>query len=300
MGIFSEKLMKIDKKEFNSLINDDIINDVIFLESNHQPPSFVAIEKSFITNDHKIIFGTLSDNGYFDSSGISSELLKERMIMQLDLYKDKYLTEKIYGFNTTYLENSYDLSLDTRIELKNVFDNWYPYSEEILKNSLNYFDGDGSNYLNSVSYHPEGQINSLICHEFPTGDYIRDKTIIENLCRLFQITETNEDIEDLGQIIEKIEPLLAKVNLKINFLLKYTILPIKELAFTVYPANTDVRTDIIHFCVNSFTDLGYLSEKVATQLKSWELFERKFGFLKFKIYKEEKIKIDISASYGVI
>lgn len=299
MGMFSEKLSKADKNEFNFLINDDIISDVSFLEEKHQPPSFVAIEKSFTSNKHNIIFGTLRDNGYFDSSGISSELLKERMIMQLDMYEDRYIKQRIYGFDTIYLENSYDLSLDTRIELKNVFDNWYPYSEDILTTSLNYFDGEGDNYLNSVSYHPEEQINSLICHEFPTGDYIRDKTIIEKLCRFYGITETDDDKKELEQIIQKIEPILSKVNLKLNFLLKFSLIPIKELAFTVYPAHMDVRTDIIHFIINSFTEAGYLNELTARQLKNWELFERKFGFLKFKIYKEDTVKIELSASYGV-
>jgi hypothetical protein len=229
-----------------------------------------------------------------------SERFKERSQGIYDFYENCTFVEKSYSFNTTLLENSYDESLDTRNEIKSVFDEWNPYYKRFLNSCLNCFDGESDNYLNGLGFHTNKLYNHLLCHEYPTAEFDRDKHIIENLCELYTITETNQDKFDLNEIIYKLKPILSKENLKLNFKLTQSKVDFKEFEIVIYPIVHDAKDDIFNFTCNVLINENLLDQTTAQEFLSWESFERRKGYIKLKINKTDRVRLEVIASYGVI
>lgn len=299
--MFADKLISsLNTNQYNTLLNDEIIEEVKTLEDNVSAPSGVLIEKNFTTNTHKIVFVTFRDNGHFDNSNLVSERFQERSQGIYDFYENAEHVEKSYSFNTTLLENSYDDDLSTRNEIKAVFDEWNSYYKRFLTASLNCFDGESDNYLNGLGYHTNKLYNHLLCHEYPTADFDRDKHIIESLCELYTITETNQDKFDLNEIIYKLRPILSKENLKLNFKLTQSKVDFKELEIVIYPIVHDAKDDIFSFTCNTLISENFLDLIIAQEFLSWESPERKLGYIKLKLTKTDRVRLEVITSYGVI
>jgi hypothetical protein len=161
----------------------------------------------------------------------------------------------------------------------------------IIDSVLKCFDGESENFLNGLSFSCNGwgenynpsfdqKFNRIICHEYPDAQFDRDKTIIEKLCNLYKIVETDDDKKDLDSIIEKIKPILSKENLKINYKLIQSKLEYKEI-------------ECLH--ENFKFDLNVIKE-----LNSWENGERMFGSISLKLIKRDKVEIESICSYGTL
>lgn len=299
--MFSQKLLEsYNSGVFNSLLDENIINEVTELETNNAPPSAVIVEKNFSTNSHKIFFRTIPDSGHFTVEDLESSNLQKKCIANLLVFENKILIEKAYGFDTLYLENSYDENDVIRNTIKLEFDKWNSYYKRFLDKVLNCFDGESDNYLNAVSFYKHEKTNSLICHEYPTSDYIRDRHIIENLCNLYNITETNQDLHDLNNVILSIKNILEKEHVKINYKLKFSKESIQEIKLNLYPIIHEERDNILTFILQSLKESNLIDIDVANQLNRWEENYRKLAYISLKLVKKDRLRLEVLASYGVI
>jgi len=292
-------ISSLKTNEYNNLLNDEIINDIKEIEESRNTPTAVVIENNFTKNTYKIIFMTLFDNGHFDISGLGSELFQEKTRMVLDMYENKVQIEKGYGFDTIHLENSYDETSIVRDEIKKCFDTWNPYYKRFLNSCLNCFDGESDKNLNGIYFSTKKLYNRIICHEYPDAQYNRDKNIIEQLCNLYGITETNQDLFDLNEIIHKLKPILSKENLKLNYRLSFLKNDFKEFEIMIYPMVHEAREDIFYFTIDSLVENSLLNLTVAEELKQWEGDQRKLGYITLKFVKEDRVRLEILGSYGI-
>lgn len=285
--------------QYNNLLNDEIINEIKELEESQNPPTAILVENNFTKNTHKIVFMTLFDNGHFDISKLESEIFQNKTQMVLDMFENKIQVERGYGFDTLHLENSYDKTSIVRDEIKKSFDAWNPYYKRFLSSCLNCFDGESDNYLNGIYFSTEKLYNRLICHEYPDAQYDRDKSIIEQLSTLYNISETNQDKFDLNELIYKLKPILSKENLKLNYRLMHSKNEFKEFEIMIYPMVHEARENIFDFTLNSLTENSLINPKISEELKNWEYDYRKLGFITLKFIKEDRVRLEILGSYGV-
>lgn len=298
--MFVDKFISsLNTGSYNALLNGAILDEIKEVEESNNPPTAVLIENNFTKNTYNIVFMTLFDNGHFDISKLTSEMFKNKTQMVLDVFHNKIQIEKGYGFDTLHLENSYDENLIVRKEIKNSFDDWNPYYKRFLDSCLNCFDGESDNYLNGLYFSTNKLYNRLICHEYPDAQYDRDKFIIENLCNLYSIVENNQDRYDLNELIYKLKPILSKENLKLNYRLTHSKSDYKEFEIMIYPMIHESREDIFPFTLDSLVENLLLNLNIAEELKSWESDYRKLGFITLKFIKEDRLRLEILASYGV-
>ncbi len=300
--MFVEKFRELyNSNSFDLLVCGNKIADIEAIENSTNPASLMGIEYNITRRSHRIFVGYFCDNGHFDNSEISSELLKERTLIQTNVYQElsRTLDEKCYGFNTLILENSYDIP-KIRTEIKSTLDSWNPYYKAFLSSSLNVFDGESANYLNELSFSKQSKLNYVICHEYPVLQWERDKKIIEDLCNLYQITTTKKDVYDLYQLLEKLVPLLQKENLKLSFKLSQSKLEVPEIELLITPIAHENKAEVISFTVNHLVDIQMVNINIASQLKEWDNAERKLGHLSIKIKKQDMIRTEVLATYGFI
>jgi hypothetical protein len=292
-------ISSLETNQYNTLINNEIVDEVRALEESQNAPSAILLENNLTNNTHKVVFITFPDNGHFDVSTLYSEIFQKKAQTVLDVYEDKIQIEKGYSFNTLNLENSYDEDLTIRKEVKLAFDAWSPYYKRFLDSCFNCFDGESDNYLNGLYSSTNKLYNRLICHEYPDAQFDRDKNIIEQLCELYKITETNQDKFDLNEIIHKLQPILAKENLKLNYRLIQSKNQFQEFEIMIYPMVHDARNDIFYFTLDHLKNIELLNFTVVEELKNWESDRRKFGHISLKIIKQDRIRLEVLASYGV-
>lgn len=310
--MFAEKLIDAyNSEKFNHLLNEQILDEVKHVLSTTGSPTATLIEKNFTTDTHKVVLGTFLDNGHFDPRLLHVDLFKNKCQTDWKIHENGVLVEKSYSFANTPLENSYDETSETRDAIKSVFDQWNPYYKRFLDSVLKCFDGESDNHLNGISfscdgwgenYNPnlDGKFNRLICHEWPDAQFERDKKIIENLCNLYKITETDQDKDDLDSIIKKIEPILSKENLKINYKLIQSKSECKEFELVIYPFVHESREDVFTSTLKCLHENFDLSLDVIKELTSWEEEDRRFGYISLKLIKKDKIQLEIMCSYGTI
>lgn len=296
--MFAEKFSDLyNSGSHNLLLCDNSIEDIKYLESTNNPPSLVGIERNLTRGSYNIFFGTFADSGHFDCSEITGTVLSGKCIIQTNIFDNRKLTDKVFGFDTLMLENSYDESQIVRDDIKTTFDSWKPYYKAFLKSSLNCFDGESDNYLTEVGY---SSYDYLVCHEYPTSDYSRDSKIIKELCNLYKITTTNKDLYDLYQLIEKLKPLLEKDNLKLNFKLNQSKTEIPEIELVMSSIVHETREEIFTFISDELSKLNFISQEVRDQLNTWDDQDRKIGHISLKIRKQDMIRVEIIAAYGFV
>lgn len=310
--VFAEKFVDIyDSGKFDHLLNENILEDIKTVTSTNSSPSGVLVERNFTTNTQKIILGQFPDNGHFDPRLLQIDFFKKICQTDWKIFEGGILVEKLYSFNTKYLENSYDEISETRDAIKNVFDTWNPYYKRFLDSVLKCFDGESDNFLNGISfscdgwgenYNPSlnGKYNRIICHEYPDAQFDRDKKIIEKLSDLYKLVETDKDQKDLNLIIEKISPILSKENLKINYKLIQSKLEYKEFELTIYPMINKVRNDIFVSTLKCLHENFNFDLNIIKELNDWENGERLFGSISLKLIKKDKIELEIISSYGTL
>ena len=310
--VFAEKFVDIyDTGEFNHLLNEIVIDDIKQVTSSNSSPSGVLIERNFTRNTHRIVLAQFADNGHFDPRLLQIDFFKNKCQTDWKIFENGILSEKLYSFNTLPIENSYDETLETRDSIKNVFDTWSPYYKRFLDSVLKCFDGESENFLNGLSFSCNGwgenynpsfdqKFNRIICHEYPDAQFDRDKTIIEKLCNLYKIVETDDDKKDLDSIIEKIKPILSKENLKINYKLIQSKLEYKEIELTIYPMVHEFRNDIFVSTLKCLHENFKFDLNVIKELNSWENGERMFGSISLKLIKRDKVEIESICSYGTL
>ena len=300
--MFVEKFRELyNSNSFDLLVCENKIADIEAIENSTNPASLIGIEYNITRRSHRIFVGYFCDNGHFDSSEISSDLLKERTLIQTNVYREtsRTLDEKCYGFNTLMLENSYD-EPKVITEIKSTLDSWNPYYKAFLSSSLNIFDGESDNYLNELSFSKQSKLNYVICHEYPVSQWERDKKIIEDLCNLYQISTTKKDVYDLYQLLDKLAPLLQKDNLKLSFKLNQSKLEVPEIELLITPIAHEAKSEVINFTLDHLVSIQMLNNDVVSQLKEWDNVERKLGHLSIKIKKQDMIRTEVSAAYGFI
>lgn len=310
--VFAEKFASLhDNGEFSYLLNESIVEDIKNVMSNNSAPSGVLIERNFTTNTHKVILNQFPDNGHFDPRLLQLDYFRNICLTDQRVFQDGTLVEKIYSLNTLPLENSYDESSETRDSIKNVFDTWNSYYKRFLDSVLKCFDGESKNFLGALSfscngwgenYNPalDGKFNRLICHEYPDAQFDRDKEIIEKLCNLYKIVETDDDKLELDSIIEKIEPILSKENLKINYKLIQSKLEHKEFEMIIYPMIHDHRNDIFVSTLKCLHENFDFDLNVIKDLSEWENGERLFGSITLRLIKKDKVELESICSYGTL
>lgn len=299
--MFADKFISgLATNQYNNLLNAEIIEEIKDLEETQNPPTAILIENNFTKNTHNIVFMTLSENGHFDVSKLESEIFQNKTLMVLDIYENKIQIEQGYAFDTLSLENSYDDPLTIRKEIKNCFDCWNPYYKRFFDRCLNYFDGESDNYLDGIYFSTNKKTyNRLICHEYPDAQYTRDKFIIEKLSILYDVAETNQDRFDLNEIIHKLKPILEKENLKLNYKLLFSKKQLKQFEIMIYPMIHEERKNIIEFTLNSLVENSLLDPTISEELKNWEHDYKKLGYITLKFIKEDRVRLEVLASYGV-
>jgi hypothetical protein len=310
--VFAEKFVDAyNSGQYNHLLNKDIVDDIWNVVSTNSAPSAVLVERNFTTNTHKVALGQFSDNGHFDPRLLQIDLFRNKCQTDWKIFEKGVLVEKSYSFNTLELENSYDEKLEVRDSIKTVFDTWNPYYKRFLDSVLKCFDGESENFLNGLSfscngwgenYNPslDGKFNRLICHEYPDAQVDRDRSIIEKLCNLYKIVENDEDEKDLNSIIEKIEPILSKENLKINYKLIQSKHHYKEFELDIYPMIHEARNDIFVSTLKCLNENFDFDLDVIKELNDWENGERLFGTISLKLTKKNKVELEILSSYGTL
>lgn len=310
--VFAEKFADLyERREFDDLINETIVEDLKNTISTNSAPSGVLVERNFTANTHKVILNQFPDNGHFDSRLLEIDYFKNICLTDQKVFEDGLLVEKIYSFNTLPLENSYDETSETRDSIKKVFDTWNPYYKRFLDSVLKCFDGESENFLGGLSfscdgwgdnYNPslDGKFNRFICHEYPDAQFDRDKQIIEKLCNLYKIVETDSDKKDLESIIEKITPILSKENLKINYKLIQSKSEYKEFDMIIYPMEHDFRNDIFVSTLKCLHENFDFDINTIKQLSEWENGERLFGSIILRLIKKDKVELEIICSYGTL
>jgi hypothetical protein len=305
--MYSEKFNEAYNEGYQILVNPQIVSDVEYLENINDKPTQLAVEKNFTTGSHKIVFVYYNTNEFFDSSDLLNLSLKDNTITQIKIFEDRELIENLYYFDTTFVENSYDSVKKIREEIKNSFSSWFSYNERLLDYCLNCFDGDHDTLLNGISFSPKKEINSLVCHINPSGNFIKYKEIIKNLCYLHGVTTNLEDARDLDDIIKKITPILSEGGLKLSFETSYSKTRNKELNLIIHPIIHDLRHQIVKFASDCLSKEGLLDETTAKQLDIWQLNDtteaykdRLKGYIKIKILKDGYVKTEVLSCYGVI
>jgi len=319
LGMYSEKLTEAFNDGFNLLVSPQIIEEVRHLERITPPANLLGIEQNFTKNNHRISFLYWPDNPHFNPSYIESEILREKAITQVLIFKDKELDEHYCCVDgaTFIVENSYDSSNEVRKEIQKVFKNWCPCNEKFLGSCLDCFDGDIPTTLNAVSLNYKDNTNSVITYISYDTNEEKNKKIIRNLCRLYEITSTVEDYENLEILLEKIRPILSVENkMKLSFETKHTKPKVKEINLIIHPTLNNYRHEIVQLTSNCLAEEKLLDQSIADQLHLWqpETIEKPWGlsvnlepykgrlkgYIKIKILKDTSVRTEILSCYGVI
>ena len=202
--MYAEKFINAFNEGYQVLVNNEIIEEVQYLEENNDAPTQIGIEKNFTTGTHKVAFLYFNNNEFFNTEDLSSLRLQDRTITKVKFFENKNLSETAYYFDTTLIENSYDEDEIIRKEIEETYNNWNDYSKEFFTYTLNCFDGQHNTLLSGISFDSEKNINSLVCHIYPNADFAKYKEIIENLCDLYNITTSKRNKSNLDNLIKKI------------------------------------------------------------------------------------------------
>jgi hypothetical protein len=300
--MYTEKFIDSFNEGFGILLNDQIIEDIKYIEECNDIPTQIGVEKNFTDNTYKIALLYFNDNGYFNTEKLIDGKLKENAITQVKIFENKNLYEESYYFDTTKVENSYDEIKEIRDEIIKNFKNWDNYDENFLNFCIDSFDGDYSTLLNGISITSEDKMNSLICHIYPNGNFETHKKIIERLCNLYNLTTTDTDKSKLNYIIEKISPILSCTDTKLSFEISHD-----AISLIIHPMVNLYRHKVFHSSTIHLVNAGFLDPLSANQLNSWQteinsrpINGRLKGYLKIKLSKEDYIKVKILSVYGVI
>jgi hypothetical protein len=299
--MFIEKLEEANlNKSFDLLIDDKIIEDIKKLEQTNVPPGCIGIENNFTTNKKRYIFGTWDDSGHFDVSNVKDDYLSSRIGMVSKFFTENLELDELWFGVNCYIENSYEEDLIFRNRIKNTFNNWNSYSEEMFDCSLNCFDGDHNNWLEGISFYKTQEINTLTCYEYPNGDFERSKQVITNLLKLYKMVESEDDFMDLDIILNNLKSTIDSKLIKIRYELKQSNAEIPEIKLILMPLESDFKHKEFHTVVGPLISANYLNASIAKKLQEWENWnDRRFGHITLKIHKMDKIKVEIIGCYGV-
>ena len=307
--MYAEKFINAFNEGYQVLVNNEIIEEVQYLEEHNDAPTQVGVEKNFTMGTHKVAFLYFNNNDFFNTEDLTSLGLQGRAITKVKFFENKNLTETAYYFDTTLIENSYDEDKSIRKEIEENYDNWNNYSKEFFTYTLNCFDGQHDTLLSGISFDNEKNINSLVCHIYPNADVEKYKSIIEKLCDLYQITTSKRKKSNLDSLIEKISPILSDSNIKLSFEISHAKDNQKEISLIIHPIINDFRHDVVKSTADCLVEVNLLDELSAKQLDVWQpertvdsnpSHGRLKGYLKIKILSGNKLKIEVLSCYGVV